>query len=285
MKNNQYVSINSTLYSELLASGGDSVVACYIMIKNIRGNNGKVFKEDKRSIYHTLKEQTNLSITTLKRYTKVMVDLEICFFDSVGNFCFLGGNKINKKYNKKKQVRVEVGTFTQTKLFSFKVRIYTMERLQKKAIDRKYKQKNIIARMSKGYFTTKQELNFLKRCEKKDKAVEDYNAKTILSNQGYSKLKHSTERSKSSGYYWKNKLVSAKLIQVERRFKFLRKGTQLDYLENRKFDRTIVFRNGKIFKELTPSFSTSIKEDKVIYKKKSYLQFNMIDFWINGDGK
>lgn len=280
MKN--YVNINSILYSELLALGGDSAVACFVLIKNRRGKNGKIFKEGKRSIYHTLKEKTNLSITTLKRYIKVMIELGVCFFDSVGNFCFLGGNKINKKYNKKKQVRVEVGTFQQTKLFSFRVRIYTMERLQKNAIDRKYKQKNIIARMSKGYFTSKQERNFLKSCDNKGKTVEDYNAKTILSNQGYSKLKHGTERSKSSGYFWKKKLVNAKLIQVERRFKFLRKGTKLDYLENRKFDRTIVYKNGRIFKELIPSFSTTIKQSEVKYKKQSHLQFDMIDFWING---
>lgn len=260
MRNKQLISINSVLYSELFASGGDSLVACYVILKNSREQNGKIFKEGNRSIYHTLKEKTNLSITTLKNYIKVLIDLGVCSFDSAGNFSFLGGNKINKKYKKKKQVRIEVGTFQQTKLFSFKVRIFTMERLQKKAIDRKDKQKNIIARMSKGYFINKQELNFLKKCDSKEKTVEDYTAKTILSNQGFSKLKHGTERSKSSGYYWKNKLVKANLIQVTRRFEFLRKGTILDYLENRKFDRTIVFKNGKIFKELVPYFSTTIKE-------------------------
>ena len=282
MKNNQYISINSVLYSELLALGGDSAVACYVLLKNRREQNGKIFKEGNRSIYHTLKENTNLSITTLKRYIKVFIDLEVCFFDSAGNFSFSGGNKINKKYKKKKQVRVEVGTFQQTKLFSFRVRIFTMERLQKNAIDRKCKQKNIIARMSKGYFTSNQERNFLKTCNSKGKTVEGYNAKTVLSNQGYSKLKHGTERSKSSGFYWKKKLVKAKLVQVTRRFQFLRKGTKLDYLENRKFDRTIVYKNGRIFKELIPSFSTSIKEVEVKYKKQSHLQFDMIDWWING---
>jgi len=277
-----YTNINSKLYATLFEEGGDSLLSVYAKLKFAKRNKTKIFKENGRSIYHTLKTETNLSVSTLRKYIKILIKQNLCSFDSKGNFCLVGTNKINKQYKSKKQVRVEIGTFAQTKLFSFRVRIHTMERLQKNAIDRKYKQKNIIARMSKGYFTSKQERNFLKNCDRKYKTVEDYNAKTILSNQGYSTLKHGAERSKSSGYYWKKKLVKAKLIQVERRFKFLRKGTKLDYLENRKFDRTIVYKNGRIFKELIPSFTTNIKEAKVNYKKQSHLQFDMIDFWING---
>jgi hypothetical protein len=277
----KYSNINSKLYAHLFQEGGDSLIAVYALLKSAKRINGKVIKEQNRNIYHTLKTETNLSISTLRKYIKVLTKLNLCYFDSIGNFCLVGANKINKEFKTRKYVKVETGTFSQTKLYSFRVRVFKMEKQQKKAIDRKLKQTNIIARQSKGYYTSPKERSFLKLCESKTKTVDYHTAKTILSNQGFSKLKHGEERSKSSGYFWKKKLVKAKIIQVTRRFKYLRKGTILDYLENRKFDRTVTYKNGKIFKEIVPEFTTDIK-DKVIYKKKSYLQFDMIDFWING---
>ena len=280
----QHVHINSKLYADLFSLGGDNLVAVYCMLKFSKNGEIKIYKEKNRNIYHTLKTKTNLSVTTLRKYIKQLVKLEVCYFDSVGNFVLKGNNKLNKEYKKEKLVRVKVGSYKQTRLFSFFVRIRTMERLQKKAIDRRHEQNKILARQRKGHCITKREKNFLKSCEMY-KSEGDYNAKTVLSNQGYSKLKKGYEASKSVGYYWKKKLVSAEIIKTERQFKFLRKGTLLDYLQNREFDRTIVFKKGKIYKELIPSFTTNIDTKKEVYKKKSYLQFDMIDFWINGAGK
>ena len=280
----QHVHINSKLYADLFSLGGDNLVAVYCMLKFSKNGEIKIYKEKNRNIYHTLKTKTNLSVTTLRKHIKQLVKLEVCYFDSVGNFVLKGNNKLNKEYKKEKLVRVKVGSYKQTRLFSFFVRIRTMERLQKKAIDRRHEQNKILARQRKGHCITKREKNFLKSCEMY-KSEGDYNAKTVLSNQGYSKLKKGYEASKSVGYYWKKKLVSAEIIKTERQFKFLRKGTLLDYLQNREFDRTIVFKNGKIYKELIPSFTTNIDTKKEVYKKKNYLQFDMIDFWINGAGK
>ena len=281
---NKQVHINSKLYADLFSLGGDNLVAVYCMLKFSKNGEIKIYKEKNRNIYHTLKTKTNLSVTTLRKYMKQLVKLEVCYFDSVGNFVLKGNNKLNKEYKKKKLVRVKVGSYKQTRLFSFAVRIRTMERLQKKAIDRRHEQNKILARQRKGHCITKREKNFLKSCEMY-KSEGDYNAKTVLSNQGYSKLKKGYEASKSVGYYWKKNLVSAEIIKTERQFKFLRKGTLLDYLQNREFDRTIVFKNGKIYKELIPSFTTNTEAKKEVYKKKGYLQFDMIDFWINGAGK
>ena len=254
------------------------------MLKFSKNGEIKIYKEKNRNIYHTLKSKTKLSVTTLRKYIKQLVKLEDCYIDSVGNFVLKGNNKLNKEYKKEKLVRVKVGSYKQTRLFSFFVRIRTMERLQKKAIDRRHEQNKILARQRKGHCITKREKNFLKSCEMY-KSEGDYTAKTVLSNQGYSKLKKGYEASKSVGYYWKKNLVSAEIIKTERQFKFLRKGTLLDYLQNREFDRTVVFKKGKIYKELIPSFTTNIDTKKEVYKKKSYLQFDMIDFWINGAGK
>lgn len=282
---NQHVHINSKLYADLFSLGGDNLVAVYCMLKFSKNGEIKIYKEKNRNIYHTLKTKTNLSVTTLRKYIKQLVKLEVCYFDSVGNFVLKGNNKLNKEYKKRKLTRVKVGSYKQTRLFSFAVRIRTMERLQKKAIDRKNEQNKILARQRKGYCITKREKNFLKSCEMYKSEGDYNNAKTVLSNQGYSKLKKGYEASKSVGYYWKKNLVLAGIIKTERQFKFLRKGTKLDYLENREFDRTIVYKNGKIYKELIPSFTTNTEAKKEVYKKKNYLQFDMIDFWINGAGK
>lgn len=281
----QHVHINSKLYADLFSLGGDNLVAVYCMLKFSKNGEIKIYKEKNRNIYHTLKTKTNLSVTTLRKYVKQLVKLEVCYFDSVGNFVLKGNNKLNKEYKKRKLTRVKIGSYKQTRLFSFAVRIRTMERLQKKAIDRKGEQNKILARQRKGHCITKREKNFLRSCEMYKSEGDYNNAKTVLSNQGYSKLKKGYEASKSVGYYWKKNLVSAGIIKTERQFKFLRKGTKLDYLENREFDRTIVYKNGKIYKELIPSFTTNVEAKKKVYKKKNYLQFDMIDFWINGARK
>ena len=280
-----YTNINSKLYSELFELGGDNLVSVYAILKFAKNGAIKIYKEENRNIFHTLKTKTNLSITTLRKYIKILSKEGLCNFDKAGNFVLKGNNKLNKEYKKKKLVRVKVGSYKQTRLFSFAVRIRTMERLQKKAIDRKNEQNKILARQRKGYGITKREKNFLKSCEMYKSEVDYNNAKTVLSNQGYSKLKKGYKASKSVGNYWKKQLVSAGIIKTERQFKFLRKGTKLDYLENREFDRTIVFKNGKLYKELIPSFTTNTEAKKEVYKKKNYLQFDMIDFWINGAGK
>ena len=281
-----YTNINSKLYADLFEVGGDNLLAVYAKLKyakNVgqKAERIKIYKEQNRNIYHTLKQKTNISVTTLRKYIKILIKENLCYFDTKGNFVLIGTNKINKKYGNKKVVPIEIGSYKETKLFSFRVRVIFMEKQQKKAIDRKAKQTNIIARQSKGYFTTMQERNFLKRCDSKVKDIDYSIAKTVLSNQGFSKLKHGEDKSKSSGHYHKNKLVKAKIIQVERRFQFLRKGTILDYLENREFDRTVVYKNGRIYKELVAHFTTDIKE-AVVYKKLSHLQFDVIDWWING---
>ena len=274
----QYTNINSKLYSTIFFEGGDTLLAVYAKLKFAKRNSTKIFKENGRSIYHTLKTETNLSITTLRRYVKVLIKLNLCSIDSEGNFAMVGTTNINKLYKSKKSIRVEIGTFAQTKIFSFRVRIYTMEKSQKKAIDRKDKQINIIARQSKGYWTSKAEKHFVNICHFKGKTVEDFNAKTILSNQGYSKLKHGAERSKSSGKYWRNKLVKASIIQVKRGFQFLKRCTRSEYLRNRGYDRSIVFKNGKMFKELIPYFTTEIKVPIKQESKLAHLSFDYI-YW------
>ena len=92
-----YVNINSKLYAELFEIGGDNLIAVYSHLKF--GKNGaiKIYKEDK-NIYHTLKQKTNLSVTTLRKYIKILIKENLCYFDTKGNFVLKGTNKINKQY-------------------------------------------------------------------------------------------------------------------------------------------------------------------------------------------
>ena len=258
---NKQVHINSKLYADLFSLGGDNLVAVYCMLKFSKNGEIKIYKEKNRNIYHTLKTKTNLSVTTLRKYIKQLVKLEVCYFDNRGNFCFLGGKKLNKKY-KNKRVLVGIGNFKQTKLYSFRVRVFRMEQIQKNVIDRRDKLNKVIGREAKGYRLTLREINLLKSLSDRDldyaSNKSSFEVKTVLSNQGFSKLKHGETKSKSSGNYWKKKLISAGIIKVKRRFQFIKKCKREEYLFlKRNVDRTFMFKNGKLFKELVPEFTTT----------------------------
>ena len=277
-----YVLVNSRLYAELFSIGGDSLVATYSMLKFRRNKNSKINKEENRNIYHTLREQSKLSVTTLRKQVKELIKLEICFFDNKGNFCFLGGEKLNKKY-KNKRVFVEVGTFKQTKMYSFRVRIFKMEQSQKNAIDKRDRLNKLKGRQAKGFWLSEKERNFIDR--KDNYSQDSFTGKTVLSNQGYSKLKHGETKSKSAGYYWKKKLVSAGIIKTKRNFRYIKKCTKKEYLFlKRNIDKTLMYKNGKLFQELSSEFTTGDFPKKVIntsIKKLDYLSFDFCYFLAN----
>lgn len=287
-----YVQINSRLYARLFEVGGDNLIAVYSMLKFAKKDKNnkdsiKIYKEQNRNIYHTLKQSTTLSITTLRKYIKVLTKENLCYFDRSGNFVMLGNNKINILYKKgkTKTVPVQIGNYTQTKIFSVRVRILTMEQAQKNQIDRRDKRSNIIARVEKGYFLSKQESRQIKNLTEKDKFYlnnrQTFTAKTVLSNLGFSKLKNGATKSKSSGNYWKTKLVKANIITVKRNFKFIKKCSQKEYLSLRYAGfRKLVYKNGRLFEESPSEFSTDL--DK--FKPKNieplkHLSFDMIAWW------
>jgi hypothetical protein len=257
-----YTNINSKLYSDLFDIGGDNLLAAYAKLKFAKRRKVKIYKEQNRNIYHTLKIETNLSISTLRKYIKVLTKENLCWFDTKGNFCMVGTNKINNRYKSKKTVPVEIGTLKQTKLFSFRVRVFRMEQQQKNRIDRRSEQNKIIEKMKKGYTLTAQQFKFRNAWRDADKEYaqnqDTYNANTVLSNQGFSKLKFGETTSKGSGNYWKKQLVAAGIIKVQRQFQFLKRCSQKEYLSLRYAgDRTLVFKNGKLYRELISKFTTT----------------------------
>jgi len=284
-----YTNINSKLYATLFEEGGDSLLAVYATLKSVKRRNGKVFKEQNKNIYHTLKLKTNLSATTLRKYVKILIKLNLCSFDSQGNFALVGRNRINKLFRSKKIVPIEIGSFKETKLFSFRVRVFRMEQEQKNIIDRRHELYNVKGREDKGYRLSQKELNFKNSWKDSDfeylKNKESFCAKTVLSNQGYSKLKFGETKSKGSGYYWKKKLVSAGIIKVRRKFQYIKKCSYKEYRELKfSVDISLVYIKGRMFKELIPEFTTTdfpkpLKEE---VKKLDYLQFDFCHFLATG---
>ena len=285
MATKKFTTINSRLYSELFSLGGDSLVSVYVMLKASKNGGIKIYKEKNRNIYHTLKQKTGLSVTTLRKYIKVLNGLNLSYFDTVGNFVLVGRNKINERYKKKKFVIIQIGkNLTETKLYSFKVRLLRMETIQKSRIDRRKEQVKVKERQDKGYFLTKWEKKLIKNLTDKDLEYlnnkESFCAKTVLSNIGFSKLQsNSVEVSKSRGWYWKKRLVKSEIIEVKRRFKYLRKGTKKEYNQLRQIFPILKYRAGRIFEELTSEFIVgkfAVKENKI--EKLDYLQFDFIHF-------
>ncbi len=105
---------------------------------------------------------------------------------------------------------------------------------------------------------TSKENKFFKSWREADKNYatqqHTYNANTVLSNKGYSKLKNGA--TKTNGSYWKKKLIKANLITVERQFTFIKKCTYKEYLYHKyEVGRNFLYAKGKMYLEGIPSFS------------------------------
>lgn len=253
-----YVNINSRLYAELFKLGGDNLIAVYSKLKYAKNGKIKIHKEN-RSIYHTLKSKTNLSITTLRKYIKILMEEQLCNFDNKGNFCMAGTNKINKLYKKgrTKVVPIEISTYKETKLFSFRVRVKAMEQTQKNAIDVKTHRNKLIAKAQKNQFLTKLEFKQLKNITKRNLSVDNLNDKVILSIQGYYKLKSGKQNSSNNGQFWKAKLVEAGIIKIRRVQELIRKATKEEFKSLNSYDKSLFYYKGFIYKESISEFTTT----------------------------
>lgn len=285
------VILNSRLYSSLFTEGGDELIAVYSCLRFYKGGAIKYYNEGKLSGYKLLHEKTKLSLTTLKRYIPQLIELGLCRFDKHNQLVLLGTNKINKLYKKgrTKFVPLEIGSYKETKLCSFRVRVFKAEQQQKKRTDRRYEQINIIERRKNNRFLSKSQMAMFKAMTDLDWKYynsDDLNANTVLSNQGFSKLKAGNTKSKGSGQYWKKMLVSAGIIKTQRNIKVIRKCTKAEYQLIKQLDRSYSYYNGKLYKEYPSKFTTTefYQEVKTEYKIKplKYLSFDFCAFLANG---
>ena len=310
------VRIPSKLYAELFFLGGDKLISVYTILKSSRNGGVKYYAHTSNnnkpvSGFALLRKQTNLTLHSIKKYVPMLIDLGLCFIDKNGDFVLLGNDKLKTKYNTK-LVPITVGkNLTETSYNVYIVRGFSMQKNQQKQINKKLTQREQIAQISNpktlaDYKTAKRLVR--KHGEDGIEVVE----KTVLSLQGFGDLKHGEDNSikdiKSSGAYYKKKLKEKGLIQTKREFEKIQKMTYSDYLNLKKFgelDRKHVYKNGWLVKETVSSFSmissiTAVAEEVKVetiketglstiilldsckdYKKKSYLQFDMIDFWLS----
>jgi len=305
--NKKIARISSKLYFDLYTRGGDKLIAVYCILKTSRNNEIKYYSYTAKnnkfiSGYSLLRSKTNLTLHSIQKYVPILIDMELCFIDKNGDFVLLGNDKIKQKYNGK-LVPVKIGyNLTDTVYNSLTVRLFSKEKSQKTQIEKKQTRSEIIAygsrKLSKYY-------------DKKYGHNLEINEKTVLSLQGFGDLKHGENNNirdiKSSGAYYKRKLREKGIVKTKREFKKLEKSTYSEYLQMKKFftiGRKITYKNGWIVEEQISSFSTVsynlsytnisepikpvlIEENTVAleikeeYKKKKYLQIDMIDFWIN----
>ena len=301
------VRIPSKLYAELFFLGGDKLISVYTILKASRNGEVKYYahtSNNNKSVsgFALLRKQTNLTLHSIKKYVPMLIDLGLCFIDKNGDFVLLGNDKLKTKYNNK-LVPITVGkNLTETAYKSLAVRMFSAEKNQKTQIEKKQTRSEIIAYGSK---------KLSKYYDKKYGHNLEVNEKIVLSLQGFGDLKHGKDNEikdiKSSGAYYKRKLREKGIIKTKREFKKLKKATYSEYLQMKKYfniGRKITYKNGWIVEEQISSFSTTvfvekpattkleltvspvvennITVNKEVYKKKSYLEFDMIDFWING---
>ena len=298
--------ISSKLYFDLFQRGGDRLIAVYAILKTSRNGEIKYYSYTAKnnkfiSGYSLLRAKTNLTLHSIEKYVPTLIDMGLCFIDKNGDFVLVGNQKLKKQYNNK-LLPIKIGVnLTDTAYNSLAVRVFSMEKTQKTQIEKKQTRSEIIAygskRLSKYY-------------ENKFGDNLEVNEKIVLSLQGFGDLKHSEDNKlrdiKSSGAYYKKKLREKGFIKTKREFKKIQKTTYSEYLQLKKYfylSNKITYKNGWLVEELISSFETlSIKEKitvsektvdsavilnevstvKEVYKRKPYLEFDMIDFWING---
>jgi hypothetical protein len=310
---NKIVRIPSKLYAELFLKGGDKLISVYTILKSSRDGEVKYYSYTSRnnkklSGFNLLRNKTSLTLHTIEKYVPMLIELGLCFIDKNGDFVLLGNDKLKDKYNTK-LVPLKVGkNLTDTSYNVYLVRGFSMEKSQTKQINKKLTQREQIAQISnpKTLADYKAAKRFVKiHGEKGVEVIE----KTVLSLQGFGVLKHSEKNEirdiKSSGAYYKRKLIEKGLITTKREFKRIEKMSYSEFLNRKEFgelDRKNLYKNGWLVEETVSSFSTSFIKDKVInkpskeqketvifklkdtcsnYRRKEYLQFDMIDFWVN----
>ena len=308
--NSKIARIDSKLYFDLYQKGGDKLIAVYAILKTSRDGEVKYYSYTSKNNkfvggFSLLRSKTNLTLHSIKKYVPVLIDMGLCFIDKNEDFVMLGNEKTKSVYKSKKLVPITVGkNITKTVLFSFAVRSFSAEKKQKTEINKKLTRSEII---SQG--ANPKNLKALKKAKRLHGEVTDLNEKTVLSLQGFGVLKHSKKNEikniKSTGSYWKRKLKNANIIKTKREFKKIDKITFSEYLTLKKYGdlkNRHTYKNGYLVEETISSFSTNFKsntmaqpklevkkeiiqnkpKEQEVYKKKPYLQFDMIDFWTNG---
>jgi len=310
---NKIFRLPSKLFFDLWTRGnethgltGTKLIAVYSILKCSRENEVKYYSYKSKnnkiiSGYALLRAKTNLSLHTIEKYVPVLCDMGLCFIDSNGDFVLLGNQKVKELYSSyDKIIPIKIGkNLTDTAHNVLSVISHAKERQQQK----QYKKKLTRSENQKqGAYPRNN--NAGKSAFKRSGEVFKLNEKTVLSVKGFAALVHGKENNiknlKSSGCYWKRILKSKGIVKTKRQFENIQKMSHGQYLQLKNLgllDYNQTYKGGYLVAETISTFSAidltkketvfevtvkkEISEKKQEYKKKPYLEFDMIDFWIN----
>lgn len=276
----------------------DKLTAVYCTLKHFKNGGIKYYaytaKNNKFvSGYSLLRAKTNLPITALKKYVPVLIDMGLCSFHANGDFIMLGGEKIKELYNCRKLIPVTIGkNIVETTANSYFVKVISANKQQKNQI--RLKQNRSVLLSNKSNPKNMKEYKAACRLEKKYGSEIKVNDKTVLSNAGFGLLKTGELDKKSSGSYWKRKLVKSNLIKTTRQYTLGEKMSYAVYLRYKRLYgfNGLTYIKGRIAQEtvseflvVTPSvlsISSSIKIKEVI-KPLNYLSFDFVAWLGNKD--
>lgn len=306
--------IPSQLYFDLWIKGnelpsltGDKLIAVYSILKFYRDNGIKYYsyksKNNKNiSGYSLLRAKTNMSLHVIEKYVPVLIEMGLCFIDNNGDFVLLGNQKTKDLYNSYKLVPINIGkNVTDTAVNVMFVRADAKDKEEQKQYRKKLTRSVIISQGVNPQNSN--QLRDAKNTLKRFGEITYLNEKTVLSNGGFAVLKHGAENNikhlKSSGSYWKKRLKDKGLITTKRQFSNIEKMSYDCYLNLKRLgflEKSQTYRQGFLVNETASAFSvvktpiikvetkTLVPAEKEVnndYKKKPYLQFDMIDFWMN----
>lgn len=174
-----------------------------------------------------LRSKTNLTLSVIRTNLPKLQSLGLAEITPEGHVILEGINKTNEKLyaNSKsplKHIPIEVSTFVKTKLYSFFIRIHSLEGNQRKMYEKKHNRKEKLKQLASGRVSMKDYkscINTYKKCQKNPDLIKGALEKSVLSLPGFAKYKDGSKDNKEKGSYWKQKLVSEGLIKSERRYR------------------------------------------------------------------
>jgi hypothetical protein len=293
------VRIPSMLYFSLSEQGGVKLISVYATLKAFKNGNIKYYAYTSKnnkfvSGYGLLRNKTNISLPTLKKYVPILIDMGLCSFHSNGDFVMLGGEKVKELYNSYKMIPIKIGeNIIKTQYNCLSVKCHSEQRQQLTMISKKTHRRDLLKQLSNP--TSLKGLKSAKRVEAKFGKKIEIIDNVVMSNQGFAFLKDGTENNKSKGSYWKSRLVKNGIIKSTRRYELGKKMSYGAYLEYKKlfFYKGMTYSNGRLAEELVSGFSAvdlinnsipkvekTVSSVKNTVKPLSYLSFDFVA-WIS----
>lgn len=292
IQTNSYIS--GKAYGVLFEKGGDDLVAFYMQLLKARKDLGVShfcsYKTSKNRIISgvgVIRSKAKVSKSVIDRLLPMLIELEFAVKTEQGHVILHGVDKINKRlYGTKdvKYVPFKTTTYKENKLYSYFVRIASLEDAQKKAYSKKRdieKNINLVESEKVSFANYKKCIRDYKRFQKNPDIISGMMENVVLSNQGYAMYKDLTADNKSKGVYWKRKLTSEGLVSSKRRWSltelnFALKGKNLYSLSEAKS----VIRNSVEDKDVS-RYIFSVRDQKIF--REEIASFNSYRFNVNSN--